>query len=522
MSDTLIKKLTELVELIKAAGAPATPTIPAPPKMPTTGGKDNGIKTPNLNPTLRLPGQGAGTKVQQLSTTASAKSLKDPMHQAKQIQNDDTAKTHAMQQASMQRKANSNLAFGKSEAEEKRFYLVKEGQTSGQPKTESEILSEYGSMAEAEKKGFSIVPVIKEHLKTGSNGQWTLTKSDALNIGKITLNHDPQNFGASISGNFNNIKHTSVPANVLSGFEPDDKMTQPDSKKKLEGMKNDINAGAKMPPILVRPHPSGKGYQVIDGHHRFHAQKQMGVENISAQIVPPEHIVETGNPLTKAESSKPDSYKAMSTEAKKIGVPYTKDHHKEFVNMKKLAEGFGHSYSADAHLDSLRVKRILGKDDIDEMIRTKMKQEMDKRGLTGKDIADHYRDTDETIPAKHRANIKNALKQQKIKQTPNPKLQVVKAELCKSNEIKPIINGERVDTYDSAANIGRKATRTGEVRPEMGGNQAVRQYTTSSSSMSAAHDVNEAKRQKKKSKESLRTLKDMSEDELNAIKARYK
>ena len=377
-------------------------------------------------------------------------------------------------------------------------------------------------MAEAEKKGFSIVPVIKEHLKTGSNGQWTLTKSDALNIGKITLNHDPQNFGASISGNFNNIKHTSVPANVLSGFEPDDKMTQPDSKKKLEGMKNDINAGAKMPPILVRPHPSGKGYQVIDGHHRFHAQKQMGVENISAQIVPPEHIVETGNPLTKAESSKPDSYKAMSTEAKKIGVPYTKDHHKEFVNMKKLAEGFGHSYSADAHLDSLRVKRILGKDDIDEMIRTKMKQEMDKRGLTGKDIADHYRDTDETIPAKHRANIKNALKQQKIKETPNPKLQVVKAELCKSNEIKPIINGERVNTYDSTANIGRKATRTGEVRPEMGGNQAVRQYTTTGSSMSAAHEVAEGKRQKKKSKASVRTLGDMSPEEQETLKAKYK
>ena len=153
MSDTLIKKLTELVELIKASGAPAMPAPSAPPKMPTAGGKDNGIKAPNLNPTLRLPGQSNGNKVQQLSTTASSKSLKDPMHQAKQIQNNSAAKDYAMNQASMQNKANSNLAFGKSEAEEKRFYLVKEGQTSGQPKTESEILSEYGSMAEAEKKG---------------------------------------------------------------------------------------------------------------------------------------------------------------------------------------------------------------------------------------------------------------------------------------------------------------------------------------------------------------------------------
>lgn len=174
MSDTLIKKLTELVELIKASGAPA---IPAAPKMPTAGGKDNAIKAPNLNPTLRLPGQGATNKVQQLSTTASAKSKKDPMQQAKQIQNNTAAKDYAMNQASMQSKANSNLAFGKSEAEEKRFYLVKEGQTSGQPKTESEILSEYGSFGEAEKQGYSVVPVIKEHLKTGSNGQWTLVKA---------------------------------------------------------------------------------------------------------------------------------------------------------------------------------------------------------------------------------------------------------------------------------------------------------------------------------------------------------
>jgi hypothetical protein len=331
MSDKLIKKLTELVELIKASG---TPAIPAAPKMPTAGGKDNAIKAPNLNPTLRLPSQNAGNKVQQLATTNSSKSLKDPMHQAKQIQNNSAAKDFAMNQASMQNKANTSLGFGKSEAEEKRFYLVKEGQTSGQPKTESEILSEYGSFGEAEKQGHKIVPVVKEYLKTGGNGQWTLTKAD---------------------------------------------------------------------------------------------------------------------------------------------------------------------------------------DKIDKLIRDKMKQEMDRRGLTGQDIADHYRDIDETIPAKQRSNIKNALKQQKIKEQPKPKLTVVKKDLEKSNEIKPF--GQNI--YDEKANMGRKETRTSEVRPEMGRNQAVRFYTTSGSSMSAAHDAAETKRQKKKSKESLRSFKDMSPEEQEALKAKY-
>jgi len=245
MSDKLIKKLEELVELIKAVPAPTTI---APPSI---GGKDNGIKQKNLNPTLKLPGATGQNKSLQLAGTASAKSKKDPVHQAKHIK-DAATKDYAMTQAKAQNKAMSNpLAFGKSEADEKRFHLVKEHKQAGPSKTESEILSEFGSFGEAEKQGYKIVPVVKEYLKQDGNGQWTLLE-----------------------------KNESV--------EKDDK--------------------------------------------------------------------------------------------------------------------------------------------IDQMIRAKMKQEMDRRGITDKDVADHYRDIDESIPAKQRTNIKAALKQQKIKEQPKPKLTVIKAE----------------------------------------------------------------------------------------------
>ena len=46
-------------------------------------------------------------------------------------------------------------------------------------------------------------------------------------------------------------------------------------------------------------------------------------------------------------------------------------------------------------------------------------------------------------------------------------------------------------------------------------------YTTSGSSVQAAHEVAEAKRQKKKTKESTRTLKDFSPEEIKAMEEKY-
>lgn len=73
-------------------------------------------------------------------------------------------------------------------------------------------------------------------------------------------------------------------------------------------------------------------------------------------------------------------------------------------------------------------KELLNKDELDDKIKTKMVSEMTNRNLTGAKIADHYRDADETIPAKQRSNIKNALKVQEIKTAAAGKLKVAKKE----------------------------------------------------------------------------------------------
>lgn len=160
-------------------------------------------------------------------------------------------------------------------------------------------------------------------------------------------------------------------------------------------------------------------------------------------------------------------------------------------------------------------KEALRKDDLDEKIKAKLKAEMDKRKFGEADATRHIIDRDKgekpQLP-----KPKPLLQTEQIVYKSNGQWQ-----LDKSNEIKPIINGEKINTYDAKANINRKATRTGEERPEMGRNQAVRQYTTNNSSMQQAHEAAQAKEQKAKSKASIRTFANMSEEEKAAMKAKY-
>lgn len=168
----------------------------------------------------------------------------------------------------------------------------------------------------------------------------------------------------------------------------------------------------------------------------------------------------------------------------------------------------------DELIKSLRhIKDALSKDEIDEKIKAKLKAEMDKRNFTEVDATRHVidRDRGDKQPA-----------------PPKPPKQLLQTErmvfksngqwdLEKDNSVKPF----GTSIYNSTANIGRKSTRTGEERPEMGGNQGVRQYTTSGSSMSQAHEIAAAKEQKAKSKASVRTFADMSEEEKAEMKAKY-
>jgi len=153
----------------------------------------------------------------------------------------------------------------------------------------------------------------------------------------------------------------------------------------------------------------------------------------------------------------------------------------------------------------------MSKDETDEKIKAKMKAEMDKRKFGEADATKHVIDRDRGEKPKL--------------PKPTPLLQTEQVvyksngqwSLEKDNSVKPF--GQNI--YNSQANINRKATRTGEERPEMGRNQGVRQYTTSGSTMQSAHDAAQNKEQKVKTKASTRTLADMSEEEKTALKAKY-
>jgi hypothetical protein len=108
---------------------------------------------------------------------------------------------------------------------------------------------------------------------------------------KITLSKDPKNYGAIGVEKYKSKGPTvNIPTHKTVGFEPDDKMHRPENKAKMHAIVKSIKSGKQTEPILARKHKDG--YQVIDGHHRFHAHRLVGSKTIPAKIVPPEHISE--------------------------------------------------------------------------------------------------------------------------------------------------------------------------------------------------------------------------------------
>lgn len=85
----------------------------------------------------------------------------------------------------------------------------------------------------------------------------------------------------------------------LVGFEYDSKMDLPKSKENVERMMSKIEEGGTLPPLLIRKY--GNKFQVLDGHHRFWAYKQLSKKDpkkynpivLKVKIVPDENIEET-------------------------------------------------------------------------------------------------------------------------------------------------------------------------------------------------------------------------------------
>lgn len=116
-------------------------------------------------------------------------------------------------------------------------------------------------------------------------------KKKHTNESKVTLYTDPSYFGADVSDNAGEgLSVQEIPLDKLVGFEPDEKMQDTKSAANMSKMVDLLKTGKgkELPPILVRKYKNG--YQVLDGHHRFHAYKKAGLKTIPAKLVPDEDI----------------------------------------------------------------------------------------------------------------------------------------------------------------------------------------------------------------------------------------
>lgn len=76
----------------------------------------------------------------------------------------------------------------------------------------------------------------------------------------------------------------------LTCYEPEEKMDKVESQAILNKIVKEIEFGGadKIPPILVM---ETRGvYMIIDGHHRYHAHKILGLKFIKAKVAPQEEI----------------------------------------------------------------------------------------------------------------------------------------------------------------------------------------------------------------------------------------
>ena len=112
----------------------------------------------------------------------------------------------------------------------------------------------------------------------------------------VTMGRDESGYlGASSrttrGGNPEKIVH--LPVNRIRVHEPDTKFDDPHFGKNLENIKAALRRGEKLPPITVRRMPGEfLQHQVIDGHHRFKAYRDLGIKHIPVHIVPKYNVTD--------------------------------------------------------------------------------------------------------------------------------------------------------------------------------------------------------------------------------------
>ena len=106
---------------------------------------------------------------------------------------------------------------------------------------------------------------------------------------RAILHTDPDFYGASVESP-QKIQEpvVMIPANKIKVFEPDSKFDDPQHATNLNNIKRALKKGQKIPPILVRR--IGTHFQVLDGHHRFRAYRDLKIKQIPSRIIKPQNI----------------------------------------------------------------------------------------------------------------------------------------------------------------------------------------------------------------------------------------
>ncbi len=113
-------------------------------------------------------------------------------------------------------------------------------------------------------------------------------------VAKITKDVDPETGDSTVGANVTDFKNeynrvVVMPMNqIRSRFEGDGKgdTKDVDARANINSIKKQIKRDiSKIPPILVRRIPRENTYQVIDGHHRYFAFREMNVKRIPVIIM---------------------------------------------------------------------------------------------------------------------------------------------------------------------------------------------------------------------------------------------
>ena len=113
-------------------------------------------------------------------------------------------------------------------------------------------------------------------------------------LAKLTKDYDPESDESTVGADVNDvgIKHARtvvLPMNqIKSRFEGDDKADPSwvDARENIDKIKKQIKRDiSKLPPILVRRLPKENTYQVVDGHHRYFAFREMNIKRIPVIIL---------------------------------------------------------------------------------------------------------------------------------------------------------------------------------------------------------------------------------------------